>query len=102
MSLKLEIQKVAQARQDITGHSGGTATEFHRVPLTMQSNIRDKDERQGASLSIADMIYLPITIIGIIFFKVFTFSFMFRNLASLLSLVLVEFQRDSCSASISG
>ena len=45
MSLKLEIQKVAEARHDITGHSGGTATEFHRVPLTMQSNIRDKDKR---------------------------------------------------------
>ena len=56
MSLKLEIQKVAEARHDITGQSGGTATEFHRVPLTMQSNIRDKDKRQGASLSIADMI----------------------------------------------
>lgn len=59
MSLKLEIQKVAEARHDITGHSGGTATEFHRVPLTMQSNIRDKDKRQGASLSIADMISTP-------------------------------------------
>jgi hypothetical protein len=41
MSLKLEIQKVAEARHDITGQSGGTATEFHRVPLTMQS-MRDK------------------------------------------------------------
>ena len=56
MSLQLELQKVAEARHDITGHSGGTATEFHRVPLTKQSNKRDKDKRQGASLSIADMI----------------------------------------------
>jgi len=48
VSLKLEIQKVAEARHDITGHGGGTATEFHHVPLTMQSNIRDKDKRQGS------------------------------------------------------
>jgi len=33
MSLKLEIQKVAEARHDITGHSGGTATDSHRLPL---------------------------------------------------------------------
>ncbi len=56
MSLKLEIQKVAVALHDTTGHSGRTLTEFHRVPLTMQSNIRDKDQRQDASLSIADKI----------------------------------------------
>ena len=57
MSLKLEIQKVAEARHDITGHGGGTATEFHHVPLTMQSNMRDKDKRQGAFMLFADMIF---------------------------------------------
>lgn len=56
MGLKLEIQNVDEARNDITSHRGGTAAEFHRVPLTMQSNKRDKDKKQGASLSIADMI----------------------------------------------
>ena len=39
MSLKREIHEVAEARHDITGHIGATATEFHRVPLTMFDEI---------------------------------------------------------------